>query len=596
MQRFFRTFIREIVRTASETVLLRAQVTLPLQIKLQYPPNATYGDYSSPNAMELAKALKKNPRAIAEEIAQEIRKMQAEKPGHSGEFSIADVRIEGPGFINFFLADSSFADFLSKSFHVNDYLEKNFKGEHKPQEKINLEYVSANPTGPLNIVSSRAAALGDTISRILSECGYSVNREYYVNDYGNQVEILGRTFVYRYAQKLGISVQLPEDSYMGSYIIDVLEEILKSGKIPPELQMSPEEMSAIFSDEIRKAEYLSRTAGIFGKTGLEMILGGQKKDLENFGVFFDLFFSERTLHETGKVAVALELLRKAGHTYDEQGAVYFRSTDFGDEKDRVLMRSDGRPTYFLADIAYHIDKFHRGFTTLYDIWGPDHHGYIPRLTGALEASGIIKENNSFSVIIAQQVNLLENGKPVEMSKRAGKFQTMKDLLDIIPLDAARYFFLMRAISTPLDFDLDLAREKSSKNPVYYIQYAHARIYSIFREANIDVSHIGLAEEEIPSSLQYIIPGDRKKLLMNLSRLGELLEDISQNLEAHRLASFLLEVATDFTEFYHGKDNRVVEKLRDNPPEGKVLVILANITREILEKGLSLMGVRAPERM
>lgn len=589
MALFYRTRIEKLIRAALEIFYEKSNVKgeIPKEIRIEYPPNMAFGDYSTPLAMELAKVFKMNPRKIAEDL---ILLIQDQISKSSDDFIISNIKMDGPGFINFFIDNNAFISYFDMDWNIHDYLKENLDNE-KEKDVINIEFVSANPTGPLNIVSSRAAVLGDTIARIFSINGYSVRREYYVNDFGNQIHLLGRTFIYRYAQRCKVEIDLPEDYYRGDYIQSYLEELLDSKLLSSEVLPSEKEIQSIFSDNKRREEYLSKAAEEFGKYGLELILRDQKKDLESFGVSFDYFFSERSLHESGKVNGALEYLRKNNEIYESQGAIYFRASAYGDDKDRVLMRSDGRPTYFLADIAYHIDKINRGANRLYDIWGPDHHGYIPRLTGALQASGILNEKNTFSVLIAQQVNLIENGKQIEMSKRLGKFQTMKDLYQSIPLDAARYFFLMRAASTPLDFDLDLAKEKSNKNPVYYIQYAHARIHSIFRETKEKVDKNNYYFDE-----RFLNAPTRKKLLLNISRFGELLEDISQNLEVHRLAAFLYDMASDFTTFYHNKDNRILEILEKNTEEGKVLLLLLDRVRIVIAEGLEILGITAPEKM
>lgn len=588
MEFFFRTRIHAIIKNALENLFHAHGIENSdnHEIRIEYPPNPEFGDYSTPIAMELAKVFKMNPRKIGEEIVKEITALQ----NKSDDQIISDMRVEGPGFINFFISNDALAFVFKEGWHIDSYLQSNLR--QAPREKsVNLEFVSANPTGPLNIVSSRAAVLGDTIARILIENGFNVTREYYVNDYGNQVYLLGRTFVYRYAQKMGVEVSLPEDHYQGEYVIDYLEKILQNGDLSEKLLLSKEELHSIFSDEARLKEYLESASEEFGQTGLRYILSDQKKDLENFKVSFDVFFSEKTLHESGKVEEALDLLKKNNEVYEDDGAVYFRATAHQDEKDRVLVRSDKRPTYFLADIAYHIDKINRGSAILYDIWGPDHHGYIPRLTGALEAAGMLKQNQ-FSVLIAQQVNLIENGKQVEMSKRLGKFQTMRDLSKSIPLDAARYFFLMRSSSTPLDFDLDLAKDKSNKNPVYYIQYAHARIHSIFREALA----IQKTSTDKKPKIEFIQMPNRRKLIMNVLKFAELLEDISRNLEVHRLPTYLYDLASDFTTFYHDKQNRILEILQKNPDEAEMLIVLLDRVRMVMEKGLALLGISAPKKM
>ena len=365
-----------------------------------------------------------------------------------------------------------------------------------------------------------------------------------------------------------------------------LDSLLAEGKVPAAVLLTADKVAALNQDV-----WLAEAAKAFSPLGIRAILGDQQKDLAAFRTEFDNFFSEASLHEKGAVLAIAETLDKKGKIKTEAGARVFVSTEYGDDKDRVVVRSDGRPTYLLADIAYHNDKVARGFKTIVDIWGPDHHGYIARLTGALKALDF----DNFKVIIAQQVNLLENGEAVVMSKRLGKFQTMRDLIEKIPVDVCRYFFVTRALSTHLDFDLTLALDQSKKNPVYYVQYAHARIHSIFREAGFDAgASLNLAG--ILSAGKLGDNPERANLFFYLMRFAELVQDIARNYEIQRLPEYLYQIATLFTSFYHGKNNRIKDLLVSNKDEAAALLALCSLTAQALEMGLGLLGISAPREM
>jgi arginyl-tRNA synthetase len=572
-----------VVQTARER-----SATLPesFSVRVDYPPEAAMGAYASPVALELAKPLRDNPRKIAESI---VSKMATGK-----DKLVLSASILGPGFINLSISPVYLCTLLYKVHLVDAWLAESNAGE--TPEKIIFEYVSANPTGPLNVVSARAASVGDSLCRILKAAGQNVFREYYVNDYGNQVEMLGLSFAIRYLEKKSIKLELPENAYQGEYIIDFLNQILADKKISDELAAE----TAGINDIEQALSWAQSKAGWFSRLGIQAILDSQKEDLAQFKVEFDNFFSETTLHESGKVSAAYETLKQAGYIFENEGAQAFRSTEFGDDKDRVVIRSDGRPTYLLADIAYHYDKIQRGFNRIYDIWGPDHHGYIKRLSGAITASGFGKTDaEKFEVIIAQQVNLLEGGSAVVMSKRLGKFQTMRDLLEKIPADVLRYFFVMRGLNTHLDFDLELALTESSQNPVYYIQYAHARIHSIFREAAISFETPDKTAQEIHAQspqIQWLQSPTRINLLLFILRYPELVEDIARNLEAQRLPEYLTELARLFTAFYHAKENNVKNLLTTDKAQADFLLTLCRFCALTLSHGLSLLGISSPREM
>ncbi|TFH43489.1 MAG: arginine--tRNA ligase, partial [Chrysiogenales bacterium] len=416
--------------------------------KVEYPRDPKFGDYATPFALESAKLIKRSPMEIGAVIA---RYMESDP-------RVGKVEVVKPGFINLFIEE--------------DYLFKNMKEiirqgrdygravKEKPL-RVNIEFVSANPTGPLNIVSARAAAVGDTIANLLEFTGDIVDREFYVNDFGNQVDLLGISVRERIRELHGENFDFPEDGYHGEYIREIARHLLEG---------HGDEIGAMANDPA-SVEFLARKA-------VDYNVERQRRDLEEFNVRFAQWFREKTLHESGEVQKALDSLIAGKAVYTDEGKVFFRSTDFGDDKDRVLVRDDGRPTYFLADIAYHNDKIRREYDLMIDIWGPDHHGHITRMAGAMKALGF---DGMLKILVAQQVNLLMDGETVKMSKRLGQFSTMRDLIDEIGVDVARYFFVMRSLESHLDFDLTLAKKESSENPVFYLQYAHARICSLFRE-------------------------------------------------------------------------------------------------------------------
>lgn len=576
-----RYFIRAQVASAAGLVAQQLGAALPdaFSPRIDYTPDLKFGHYASPAAMELAKVLKQSPRVIAEKLIAQIDASRFEK-----------IEIAGAGFINFTLNTATIAEFLS-FISVADWLES-VKREIQ-SDKIIFEYVSANPTGPMNIVSARAASVGDSITRVLKAAGHAVHREYYVNDYGNQVELLGLSFAYRYLQKFA-QVELPENCYQGEYIVSYLEKLIADGRIPAHLMLD-----AAKAVQLDKEDWLARAAKFFSPLGIRSILADQQADLKSFRTEFDAFFSEATLHEKGAVLAAGERLKQKGKVRTDEGAQVFVSTEYGDDKDRVIVRSDGRPTYLLADIAYHADKIRRGYKRIIDIWGPDHHGYIARLSGALKALGFgDQQHESFQVIIAQQVNLLENGEPVVMSKRLGKFQTMRDLIEKIPVDVCRYFFVTRALSTHLDFDLTLALDQSKKNPVYYVQYANARIHSIFRESGFTPDAQKLNSTHLAHELIHGLnaPAERTALFFYLMRFPELIQDIARNYEIQRLPEYLYQTATLFTSFYHAKGNRIKDLLVSTPAEAEALLMLCNFTTQVIEAGLGLLGITAPREM
>jgi len=557
-------------------------------VRIENPPKIDMGHYSSPCAMDLAKILKSNPRKIATELYQAI--IENKKSDSLPANLIEKISVEGPGFINFYVDDQFLSKILLSSYSTSSNIEQLKKDSPFKEEKIIFEFVSANPTGPLNIVSARAASVGDSICNVLEICGFQIAREYYVNDFGNQISLLGQSLCYRYLQSKGEEIELPENCYQGEYIKDILSSILLKDS---SLRESLEESYVSNFDLKKFIESFSPTLGLLAT---EKLLETQQKDLQAFNVNFDNFFKEASLHKANKVMQTFDDLKQRDVLYQKENAWFFKSTDYDDDKDRVVLRSDGRPTYLLADITYHRDKIQRGFHKIYNIWGPDHHGYIARLKGSLKALGFgEKKGEGFDVLIAQQVNLMEKGKPVVMSKRLGKFQTMKDLIDKIPVDVSRYFFANRSLGSHLDFDLELALEKSNENPVYYIQYAHARIHSIFQQNNYNFDSFDISIKNLTLEKGFF-SATRKELLINILKLQEEVYDISRNFEIQRLPAYLHNLASIFTSFYHEKENRVKTVLENDKSTGEALLQLCKLTANTIKTGLTLIGVTSPKKM
>jgi arginyl-tRNA synthetase len=503
------------------------------------PPPHVEADISLPYPMQAAKVLKRKPLDVAAEIAVKLKALQLR------DLKIAlleSAEAAAPGFINLKLSGEALSWNLSAIGAEQPYgLDPDV-----PKRRINLEFVSANPTGPVHVASARAATLGDSLARILSRRGHFVRTEYYVNDAGRQVDLLGRSVKARFDEARGRPSDFPEDGYHGGYIADIAAEA------PPQaLDWAPED---------------------FSKFAVERMLAAHKRDLEElFQVHFDRWFRESELHASKSLDKTLEKLRKLKHAYDKDGAVWLGSseTEAKDDKDRVLVRADGRPTYFLADIAYHEDKLARGFAELIDIWGADHHGYVPRMRAAIEALGYAP--GTFHAIIHQLVHLYRGKEAVKMSKRAGEFVTLRELVEEAGLDACRFFFALRSPNAHMNFDIELAKKQSQENPVYYVQYVHARIRSIFREAEKHALKPRPGGTPEPTA---------RALLVKLAWFPEALQTCERDLSPHPLASYLMELSGLFHPFY--------EQCRVADPGAAVAKVIAD--------GLGLLGVSAPEQM
>ncbi len=526
------------------------EAALP-KVELSVPPKKEMGDFATNFAMQGARAFHKNPRQIANEIVSRIE---------LAELDHADIA--GPGFINFYLKGDVLYDALAAAMAAGDEYGNLPKKDVPP---IMVEYVSANPTGLLHVGHGRGAAMGSALVNLLRVAGYPVTSEYYINDAGNQIDHLAESVNARYLELLGKPCDFPEDGYKGADIIETARHIIdRDGD------------KYLAMDEKERVK-------IFKEIALKEKLQNLKDDLAAFHVTFDNWFSERTLHQ-GKVKEAVEELRKNGVIYEKDGALWFRTTDYGDDKDRVVVRDNGEPTYFAADIAYHRDKFERGFGTLINIWGADHHGYVCRVKASLKALGYNPDN--LTILFLQMVSLYRGGELVKMSKRTGEAVTLEELMDDVGVDAARYFFEMRSLDSQLDFDLDLAKKESSENPVYYIQYAHARIASIRRQAKEN----GL-EEKSDVKLTLLTDESEVELIKKIESYPEEIERAAKDYAPQRIARFAHETAGLFHSFY--TKCRIIGVDKELAEARLALVIKA---QQVIRHALGVLGVSAPEKM
>ena len=522
-------------------------------IILEVPPKKELGDFATNFAMQSAKAFRMNPRKIAEEVTSRI----------SGDW-LERIEIAGPGFINFFLKSNVLYDGLAAIMKRGQGFGQLPKKDMAP---VQVEYVSANPTGPLHVGHGRGAAAGSALVNVMRAAGYPVTSEYYINDAGNQINNLALSVNHRYLELLGKATEdtFPENGYHGADIIDTARRIIKKDG-EKYLNMSEEER-----------------LGIFKELALKEKLAALKEDLEAFNCTFDVWYSERTLHPD-KVKAAVEVLKSNGKIYEEDGALWLKSTEYGDDKDRVVIRDNGVPTYLAADIAYHKDKFERGFGKLINIWGADHHGYICRVKAAMSALGFNADN--LDVLLLQMVRLLRGGELVKLSKRTGQTVTLAELIEEVGTDAARYFFIMRSMDSQLDFDLDLAKSKTNENPVYYIQYAHARICSIFRQAE----ETGL---KVGDNVDLTLLTDETEIdiINKLQEYEEEIERAAAEYAPQRIARYAYDLASKFHSFYNqcrilGVDEKLAE----------ARLALVTVTAHTIKHALGILGVSAPEKM
>ncbi|NJE40478.1 arginine--tRNA ligase [Faecalicoccus pleomorphus] len=519
------------------------------QIAIEIPKNKDHGDFSSNVAMQLARTLKQNPRNIATQITEGLDKESC---------SVSSMEIAGPGFINFTLDTNRYSKV------IEEILEKKENYGQQPSNgiKVNLEYVSANPTGSLHLGHARGAAWGDSCARIMKKAGYDVTREYYVNDAGNQITNLALSLNARYRQAHGIDTEIGADGYLGD---DVKEKGYALAKEYPNQYLEPTPENLNF----------------FRKEGIAFELDKIKEDLKEYRVEFDVWSSEQAIRDAGKVEEALQLLDEKGYTYRKDGALWFTTTKFGDDKDRVLQKTDGSYTYLVPDIAYHNDKFKRGFDVLVDFFGADHHGYIPRLKGSMTALG--NDADKLHVDIIQMVRLVSNGEEVKMSKRLGNATTISELVESVGVDAARYFFVQRALDSHLDFDVELAKKQSNDNPVYYAQYAHARMCSIQKQA----TDIALADH-----FERLNHEKEIELLKTLQEFNKVITESARTRQVHKVCHYIQNLASKFHSFYNAckvLDSQDIELTSQR-------LALVKATQIVLANALECIGVQAVESM
>ncbi|MGD6972679.1 arginine--tRNA ligase [Rossellomorea aquimaris] len=550
--------VQENLKSEIKAAVLKAGLATEDQIPdviLEVPKEKSHGDYSTNMAMQLARVAKKAPRMIADDIMANFDQSKA---------SIEKMEIAGPGFINFYMNNEYLTDLIPLILDQNQEYGQSNAGNG---ERVNVEFVSANPTGDLHLGHARGAAVGDSLCNVLEKAGYKVTREYYINDAGNQIHNLAISVEARYFQALGEDKAMPEDGYHGADIIGIGKKLA-------------EEFGSKYAEVNDEERYK-----FFREYGLKIEMAKLQKDLEMFRVPFNVWYSETSLYENGKIDAALKTLKDNGHVYEEEGATWFRSTELGDDKDRVLIKNDGTYTYLTPDISYHQDKFERGHDVLINIWGADHHGYIPRMKAAIEALGFDREKLEVEVI--QLVHLYKNGEKMKMSKRTGKAVTLRELVEEVGLDAVRYFFAMRSADTHMDFDLDLAVSQSNENPVYYAQYAHARICSILRQAEEQ----GLASED-KIDLKLIGTEKEVDLLKKLGEFPQMVADAAEKRTPHRVANYINDLASAFHSFYNA--NKVLDE--ENRELTTARLALVKVVRITLQNALALIGVAAPEKM
>jgi arginyl-tRNA synthetase len=552
MESIYQILTEEIKKT-----LRKWKVVPPVRFSLEIPPERKFGDLSTNVALLLAKVFKRPPLEIAENFVRDF--------SFSRTF-LEKVEVIKPGFINFFFSP----DYLRAHFKIlleaGDKFGTSKAGEGK---KVLIEFVSANPVGPLNVVNARAAAVGEAIANLLKTTGFTVEKEYYVNNVGGQIEIFGQSIEARYLELLGEDFVFPDQGYQGEYIRQIAREIIaKEGE--KYLSFLPAERQRVLT-----------------QLGLEKMIESQKKDLAKYNVFFDHWFEESQLHSSKEVEQTLTYLTEKHFTYQQEGAIWFKSTLFKDDKDRVLVRSGGEPTYFLADIAYHLNKLNRGFDWLINLWGPDHGGHIARLKAALTACG--KDEKKLDILIIQQVSIFDQGKIVKMSKRKGEFVTLAELLEEIPAEVAKFFFLIRSSNSHLNFDLNLAKKHSEENPVYYVQYGHARCCSLLNYA--EEKNIKLTLQNLLNYLHLLKTEEEIEILKSFVYYPEIIRQAAFCLEPHRIVNYLLALVGIFHRYYNR--HRIIS---DNLNLSLARLALTKGVQLVIKKGLNLLGITAFEKM
>jgi len=562
-------------------------VDITPNIQVDRARDSKHGDFATNLAMTLAKPAKSKPRDIAEAIIAELPKSDL----------VDKVEIAGPGFINFYIKQHAQFNIVPKVLKDGEKFGRSNIGTGK---RVQVEFVSANPTGPLHVGHGRGAAYGAVVANLLDAIGYNVHREYYVNDAGRQMNILAASVWLRYLELCGEELPFPVNGYKGDYVWDIAATLHRENE--EHMRHSWDEIShALPADapDGDKEEYIDAVIEkmqsllhpdqyrLVFDLGLNYILDDIRDDLQNFGVVYDEWYSERSLADSGAVMRAIERLQASGHTYENAGAIWFRSSDFGDEKDRVLVRDNGVTTYFASDIAYHMDKLERGFDRVIDIWGADHHGYVPRVKAALEALG--DDASKLDVLLVQFAVLYRGGEKVQMSTRSGEFVTLRQLRKEVGSDAARFFYVMRKCEQHLDFDLDLAKSQSNDNPMYYIQYAHARVCSVARQ--LAEKGYALDERNGLAHLEKLTESHESAILNRLARYPEVIEAAATQHEPHQVVHYLRELANDFHTYYNAHQFIVEDDtLRD------ARICLIHAVKQVIANGLGLLGVTAPESM
>ena len=560
-------------------------IEMPPNVRLDHTKDNNHGDYATNIALMLSKQAKMKPVDLAKIIVDQLEESSF----------INKIEIAGPGFINFFISDESSSSVVSEIIDQEALYGSSEIGQGK---KVLLEYVSANPTGPLHVGHGRGAAYGATISNLLRAVGFKVDNEYYVNDAGRQMDILAVSIYLRYLSLCGENLRFPDNGYQGQYIKDIAQVIYDTSgeEFYKKLDLIFANVSKDGSEGGDKESHIDglieNSKSILGdsfraifQVGIESILGGIKSDLSEFGVVFEKWFSEQSLIDTGLSESCISKLKESEKVYEKDGALWFKTTNYGDEKDRVVVRDNGNHTYFASDIAYHFDKFERGYDKIINVWGADHHGYISRVKASIDALG--HSPDKLEILLVQFANLYRGGSKVQMSTRSGSFVTLEDLRKEVGNDAARFFYILRKSEQHMDFDLDLAKSKTNENPVYYIQYAHARICSVFRQANEKEMEVDHSQ----ANLSLLTEGIEKNIIKELSRYKSVLESSAIQYEPHQLAYYLRDLSTHFHSYYNACKFIVEDK---HLTQARLSLIHA--TRQILINGLSILGVSAPESM
>ncbi|MDD4172339.1 MAG: arginine--tRNA ligase [Syntrophomonas sp.] len=549
--------LRSLVTTALEKSKAEGLImfdTLP-DFVIEVPRDEGHGDFASNAALLLAKQARMAPRKIAEIIRGQIDRSQMPE--------LEEIEVAGAGFINFFLDQSWLYQLPALVLSMGE----RYGSGARQNQKVQVEFVSANPTGNLHMGNARGGAIGDTLANALAFAGYDVEREFYINDAGNQIEVFAQSLEARYLQLMGAKIEFPDNGYAGQDVVDTVKNIIREYKDTLLSMSSEERQKIVVSYALKeKINYIKNT-------------------LSNFGIKYDVWFRERSLHESGQVNEVINYLQDKGFIYEEEGALWFKSTLFGDEKDEVVVRANGLPTYFAADIAYHRDKFQRGFDRVINVWGADHHGHVGRMKGAMQALGY--DESRLDILLMQLVRLYRGGIVVRMSKRTGTTVSLDELIEEVGKDAARFFFVMRSPDSQMDFDLDLAKEKNQDNPVYYVQYAHARIQSIFRQAKAAGVSI-----KSPAEVDFSVLGPEElQLLRKIADFPEEIAVTARTMSPQRIARYVLDLAGLFHSFYNHQ--RV---LNENQALQDVRLLLMETTRITIKNALNILGVSAPDQM